>query len=608
MSIRAQLLLLILFATLIPALVSVFHFVERRDAEVAEAAHRLSAEAGRVALELRDMIRGTAQLHYGLSRARDFDKPDKAACSTFLHEVLKAHPQYTGILTIEPDGSLFCDSLRTGRKLNLTDRRYFQAVMKPDMPLAVEPAFGRLTGIAVMQVAYAVRRETGEPRFVLLASLNLEEFMQSRAKTLPFAGTVIALMDSKGMILSWNPDGGKLRGTTIADTPLARFALNSRGEEVQENILIGGVPRIWAVSTLPEFPDAGVRVLVGVARADLLAAANRNLAEALTALAAVLLLVFAGAWTLSELGIRRQIARINAAVSRFSGGDFSARIGAPYPRGEIGGLMAALDHEFGLMQEQHKVIERLNSDLERRVTERTAQLEAINKELESFSYSVSHDLRMPLRHIDGYIELLTGESGGKLTAEAQRYLRVVTDASRKMGQLIDDLLAFSRMGRVELIESGVTLDPLVQETIQAMAPDTQQRNIVWTLASLPVVRGDPAMLKQVFANLIGNAVKYTRARDPALIEIGCQGEEEGRLILFVRDNGVGFEMKYADKLFGVFQRLHRADQFEGTGIGLANVRRIIARHGGRVWAEAALDRGATFYFTLRAAEPARQQM
>lgn len=601
MSIRARLLLLILFATLIPALVSVFHFVERRDAEVAEAAQRLSAEAGRVALELKDTVRGTAQLHYGLSRARDFDRPDKAACSAFLNDVLKEHPQYTGILTILPDGNLFCDSLRTGRKLNLTDRRYFQTVMKPDTPLAVEPAFGRLTGIAVLQVAYAVRRETGEPRFVLLASLNLEDFMRSRAKTLPFDGAVIALMDSKGMILSWNPDGGKLPGTTIADTPLARFALNSRGKDVQENIAVGGVSRIWAVSDLPEFPEAGLRILVGVARTDLLAAANRNLTQALTVLAIVLLLVFAGAWTLSELGIRRQIARINAAVTRFSGGDFGARIGAPYPRGEIGGLMAALDHEFGLMQEQRNVIEQLNTDLERRVTERTAQLEAINKELESFSYSVSHDLRMPLRHIDGYIELLTGEAEGKLTAEAQRYLQVVTDASRKMGRLIDDLLAFSRMGRIEMIESGVVLDTLVQETIQAMAPDVRQRNIVWVVPSLPVVRGDPAMLKQVFANLLGNAVKYTGPRETARIEVGCMGEEEGRLIFFVRDNGVGFEMKYADKLFGVFQRMHRADQFEGTGIGLANVRRIIARHGGRVWAEAALDRGAVFYFTLRAA-------
>ncbi len=601
MSIRTRLLLLILFATLIPALVSGLHFLERRDTEVAEAGRRLAAEARRAARELNDMVHGTAQLHYGLSRAKDFDKPDKAACSAFLSDVLKEHPQYTGILTIQPDGNLFCDSLRTGRKLNLADRRYFQAALKPGSTLVVEPVFGRLTGIAVLQVAYAVRREMGKPEFVLLASLNLEQFMQLRAKTLPFGGAVIALVDGKGTILSWNPDGEKLRGSSIANTSLTRFALNGGGGEVREDSTVGGVPRIWAVSALPEFAEAGLHILVGVARKDLLVEANRNLTQSLTALAIVLLLVFVGAWALSELGIRRQIARISAAVTRFSSGDFGVRIGKPYPRGEIGGLMAAIDHDFGLIQKQRDVIERLNADLERRVEERTAQLEAINKELESFSYSISHDLRMPLRHIDGYIALLLDETRGSLSAEAQRYLRVVSDASRKMSRLIDDLLAFSRTGKVDLIESSVGLDALVQETIQVLEQDTRQRNIVWTVPPLPAVCGDVAMLRQVFANLLGNAVKYTRPRNPAQIEVGCLGEEDGRLILFVRDNGVGFDMRYADKLFGVFQRMHRADQFEGTGIGLANVHRIIARHGGRIWAEAAEDRGATFYFTLRAA-------
>lgn len=601
MSIRARLLLLILFATLIPALVGLFHFIERRDAEVEDARRRLATEAVRVAGELEDMIRGTAQLQYGLSRARDFDRPDQAACSAFLGDVLKAHPQYTGILTINTDGNLFCDSLRTGRKLNLTDRRYFQDALKSEKPVTVEPVFGRLTGIAVLQVAYAVRRDDGEPRFVLLASLNLEEVMASRSKTLPLDSAVIALMDINGMVLSWQPDGDRLRGTSISGTPLFRFAMAGGGNDAQSNITVGGVPRIWATSALPDFPEAGLRVLVGVDRGKLLEKANSNLRQSMGVLAVVLLLVFIGAWALSELGIRRQIARISAAVTRFSGGDFGARIGAPYPRGEIGGLMAAIDHDFGLVQAQRDMIGQLNADLERRVVERTAQLEAINKELESFSYSVSHDLRMPLRHIDGYIGLLTAEVANGLSPEAQRYLKVITDAGRKMGRLIDDLLAFSRMGRVELNESEVDLDALVQETIQSMMPDAQGRNIAWKVSPLPVVRGDAAMLRQVFANLVGNAIKYTKPREAAQIEIGCSGEAEDRHILYVRDNGVGFDMQYADKLFGVFQRMHRADQFEGTGIGLANVHRIIARHGGRIWAEAAEDRGATFYFTLRAA-------
>jgi len=223
------------------------------------------------------------------------------------------------------------------------------------------------------------------------------------------------------------------------------------------------------------------------------------------------------------------------------------------------------------------------------------------KELEAFSYSVSHDLRAPLRHVLGYVEMLAQEAGDQLSEEGRRYLKTITDASKEMGELIDDLLAFSRMGRVEMRETSVELDALVQKTLRDLQSTTSGRNIVWKIPPLPVVQGDPAMLKQVLANLLGNAVKYTRPRDSAQIEFGCAGKEDGRIILFVRDNGVGFDPQYAHKLFGVFQRLHRADQFEGTGIGLANVRRIIARHGGRTWAEGEVNEGATFYFTLKPA-------
>jgi PAS domain S-box-containing protein len=229
---------------------------------------------------------------------------------------------------------------------------------------------------------------------------------------------------------------------------------------------------------------------------------------------------------------------------------------------------------------------------------RAAELAVVNQDLESFSYSVSHDLRAPLRHVTGFATLLMESARSRLNEQEQRYVTTITDAASRMGRLIDDLLSFSRMGRTALIKQHVKLADMVDDVRREVAADAAGREIVWTIAALPEVEADPAMLRLAMVNLLSNAVKYTGTRTPAQIEVGTDGHLNGEITVFVRDNGVGFDMQYAHKLFGVFQRLHRADEFDGTGIGLANVRRIIHRHQGRVWAEAAVDRGATFYFSL----------
>ncbi|HEX4004257.1 MAG TPA: PAS domain S-box protein [Candidatus Acidoferrales bacterium] len=285
-----------------------------------------------------------------------------------------------------------------------------------------------------------------------------------------------------------------------------------------------------------------------------------------------------------------------------NGAEFPVEISLSPLKTPAGTLISSAIRNVSDRRQAEEQIRKLNFVL----NDQVALLAAANKELESFSYSVSHDLRAPLRHIDGFARILKEEHAAGLSEEGIRYLDRVLEAANHMGRLVDDLIKLARVGRREISKQKVRLEDLVRQAIEDLSPETQQRNIEWLIEPLAYAECDPGLIKVVFTNLLSNAVKFTRTREKPVIEIG-ECESRGVPAYFVRDNGVGFDQKYANKLFGVFQRLHRQEEFEGTGIGLATVQRILKRHGGDIWAESEPDCGASFFFTL-GLQPAQQAL
>ena len=265
---------------------------------------------------------------------------------------------------------------------------------------------------------------------------------------------------------------------------------------------------------------------------------------------------------------------------------------------ELEQLNVRLEREIAERKKIEEEIQKLNANLEERILERTTQLEAVNKRLESFSYSVSHDLRAPLRAVDGYTKILLEDYGDRLDAEGKKVCGSIIKGAQTMGKLIDDLLAFSRVDRADMQRWSVDMESLVNSVIKELATPEDLRRIDITVDALPPAIGDPSLLKQVWTNLLSNAIKFSSKKERARIEISCQDDED-ELTYCVKDNGVGFDMEYAQKLFNVFQRLHSESEYEGTGVGLAIVKLIISKHGGRVWAMGKIDKGATICFTLK---------
>ena len=362
MSLRTRLLLLVALATLVPAILLGIRFYQTRAAAIETALADLTRQATKVAYDLDQKVQGAAQLNFGLSQAVALGSSDRAECSAFLAEVLEQYPQYTGLITINPDGNLFCDSLSTRRDLNLLHRRYFQDAQAIKNDVTLQPTFGGLTGRSVLQIAYPARKNTGELRIILLASLDLQRFVRSLRSEVD-----ILLVDRNGIVLV-PPESATWRGrtaTSIADTDLFRFASSPVSGTPREVAGIDGQKQYWVAVDTPGGRDAGIYVLAGTSRQGLVAAIDRRLYQELTIVGIVALLLFAGVLALAEMGVRRQVARIAAMAKQLGKGDLSMRIPPPYPPGELGGLMHELNAAAESLQRQHAAIDDLNRKLYR---------------------------------------------------------------------------------------------------------------------------------------------------------------------------------------------------------------------------------------------------
>jgi signal transduction histidine kinase len=390
-----------------------------------------------------------------------------------------------------------------------------------------------------------------------------------------------ALYDQNGKLFSWYPAGWNVR-----ELPEKPGAMQFR---LSHNFLEGFQP------VTQDKKQLGYLYL----KSDLGGMYERFRVFGVVA-ASVIILSFLLAWLLSKLlqkSISNPILALAETAKMISEQrDYSVRA-VKLGRDELGSLTDAFNNMLTQIEQQNLKLHEFNQNLELKVKERTIQLESVNKELEAFSYSISHDLRAPLRGIIGFTAILEEDYSSKLDEEARRITAVIKNNTLKMGHLIDDLLTFSRMGRQDIVKTTVHTDQMIEEVIREMVPEAKMGKISWVLHPVPDVKGDINALRQVWINLISNAVKYSGTREHPKIEIGSV-RENGQTVFFVKDNGVGFDEKYKHKLFRVFQRLHSADEFEGTGVGLAIVEKITSKHGGRVWAEGTLNQGAGFYFTL----------
>ncbi len=591
MSLRTRLLILVIVAMLVPAILVAVRFIHNRTSEIDAALVDLSATANDISGDLDEKIQGTAQLHYGLARARDLDTNDKEACSAFLSGVREEYTQFTGILTITPDGGLFCDSLRTKQILDLRDREYFRQALMAHGVVTLQPVFGRLTGTSVLQIAFPVRAESGQLKFILLASFNLQKFAEYHDKRLA-SDNEILLVDRKGTVLV-APQGGNWSepaGASIVNSELFRFAEDPNREPFRELTDRNGRTHVWAVARSPSSRDAGLYIMIGRSKDGLLAAANRRLYEDTAILAVASLLLLAGVWLLATMGVGRQVGRLAAMATKLGTGDLHARIAPPYPGGELGGLMTLLNGTAESLERQRAAIDELNQKLSQ-----SQKMEAMGQ----LTGGVAHDFNNLLTVILGNAEHLAERLAAH--KELHKIADDIATAAERGSDLTRSLLAFARKQPlmpkdIDIGEKVLGMEQLLRRTLgEHVECEFQIDRGLW-LASV-----DPGQLASALLNLVLNARdampsggKLTvEVRNTSLGETDVDVNGDARpgdyVMVAVTDTGSGMSAEVAGRAFEPFFTTKEVGK--GTGLGLSMVYGFAQQSGGAMQIRSEPERG-----------------
>lgn len=606
-SLRVRLLLLGLL-TLIPAFGFVLYSTleQRRDAEdrAREDALRLLQLA---ALQQKQMVNGARRQLLTLAQLPIVrDRSLAGPCNRTFARLREQHRHYNNFGVADLRGQIHCSGAPLKTPVNIADRDYFRAAVATRDFSISDYQIGRVVNKSVVAFGQPVLDDAGAVQGVAFVAIDLMAWFRDMAAgaSLP-PGASLSLVNDRGTILARHPDPEQWIGKTLPDRPLlAAIATGPQTGRI-EDLGIDGVRRLYVFTPVHASPAGRVYLIAGIPSAELYTDANQAFLGGLAGILLVATLVGAAAWFGGSRLILSPVRALTEAARKLGAGDLGARTRLPHTADELGQLAHSFDAMAATLEQRveqlhiaQDKLRQMNEGLERRVAERTVELEAANKELEAFSYSVSHDLRAPLRSIDGFSQALAEDYPDKLDDQGKNYVQRVRAATQRMGHLIDDLLQLSRVARADMKRETVDLSTLVMSAVEELREAQPGHTVEVVLQPGLTAEGDPKLLRVLLTNLLNNAWKFTGKIERPCVEFGAT-RENGKPVYYVRDNGAGFDMQYAHKLFGAFQRLHAMNEFPGTGVGLAIVQRIARRHGGEVRAEGRPGEGATFYFTLQ---------